>query len=102
MPLICQFLDSETNTFRVCTAEQLQLRQVSDGVAALGFVEPRQKRSDDGTTLLGPDGKPELEGVFVPVINYAINLVKPEEKPKIELAESVPASLTKKAKKSRG
>lgn len=90
--LVIQFLNLSTNTFKVATAESLQLRQIEDGVAALGISETVPKLAEDGTPLVG-----ETQTVFTPLVNYAINLVKPEETPKVELATQMP----KRARKAK-
>ena len=98
MSLIVIFLNQADGSFKAATAETLQLRQIDPKVAALGIVEAKPKKSEDGTPLLTPDGKPELESIYTPLINYPVVLQKVEEAPKVELATEVPPALKRTAK----
>ena len=94
--LIIVLLDQQTNLFKVLTDQTLKLQQNPNtpGVVSLGYIEARPRLGDGNVPLL-KDGKPEMEVVFTPVINYPGNLTQPQ---KIEIANDVPASLKKTSK----
>lgn len=100
MALVIQFLNTDDSTFLATDPQHLQLRQLEPGKAALGVLIPRQKKSPDGTPLVGSDGKPEFESAFVPIIHYPMNISTPQT-PKVELATDVPQSLKKSSRVSR-
>jgi hypothetical protein len=103
--LIVVFLDQATGQFKVCTDKTLQLFQTGDGVTSLGYAEQRPKyvpgTTDPMVQAIGPDGKPETENGFVALLHFNVEIVKPKDQPKIELADSVPSSLTKQSRKPR-
>ncbi len=101
--LIVVFLDQASNTFKVCSEQTLQLKKSGDGVTSLGFVEQRQKYvpggADPVVVAIGPDGKPEMETVFVPLLNFPVDIVAPKDQPKIELATEADVKKVAKRKK---
>lgn len=95
--LIIVFLDQTSGKFKVCTDQTLQLLKTGEGVTSLGYVEQHEKKSPDGVALVPA----EYENGFVPLLNFAVDIVAAKQAPKVELAESVPPSLTKKSRKAR-
>jgi hypothetical protein len=63
----------DNREYLVLNPEQLQLRQLSEGVAGLGVVMAVPATKEDGTQELNEDGTPKLLPVFRPIINYPIN-----------------------------
>jgi hypothetical protein len=100
--LVIVFLDQKSNTFKVATDQTLKLQKTGDGQTSLGYVEARPK------TTAGPEGKPipiigennqpALEMVFVPLINYPVEIVAAAQAPKVELATKIPDALKKTSK----
>jgi len=86
--------------FKVVTDQTLKLQSTGPGQTSLGYIEPRPRKSPDGTPLL-KDGKQELELVFTPLINYAVDVVPAAQAPKVELATKVPDALKKTSKVSK-
>jgi hypothetical protein len=94
--LVIVLLDQRTNSFKVLTNQTLKLQALGPGKTGLGYVEPRQRKSPDGTPLL-KDGKPELEMAFQSFMEFPVDVVLPK---KIELAGSVPETLKASSKVS--
>jgi hypothetical protein len=97
--LVIQFLDYDGSTFLAVPPERLQIRQLEPGKCALGALVDQPKKSEDGTPIVG-----EVVSVFVPLINYAMDIqasqpAKPE--PKVELATEMPKAPKPKGKKAR-
>lgn len=92
MNLVIQFLDSESGTFLAVAPERLQIRQMEPGVCALGSLVDQPKKDDKGTPIVG-----EVQTIFVPLINYVMDIVKPNAPaPKVELASEMPKRRSKK------
>lgn len=74
--------------------EKLQIRQLSDGLAALGTEVIVPVKNEAGEVELDADGKPKTQIGFRPFINYQVNLSvpKPAEVPTVE---AVPVEATK-------
>jgi|SRR5580658_7271315 hypothetical protein len=68
--------------------EKLQIRQLSDGLAALGTEVTIPVKDDKGEVKLDADGKPETQLGFRPFINYNVTLSVPKP------AEATPAVVT--------
>jgi hypothetical protein len=97
MNLVCQFLDSSSGTFIAVAPERLQIRQTEPGNCALGALLDQPKKDEQGNAIVG-----ETVQVFIPLINYKMDIVKPAETeaaPKIELVTEMPKP--KKQRKPR-
>src|SRR5271157_1449228 len=58
--------------------EKLQIRQLSDGLAALGTEVTVPVKKEDGTVETNEDGTPKTQVGFRPFINYSVNLTVPK------------------------
>lgn len=57
--------------------DKLQIRQLQEGVAALGTEVTVPVTKEDGTPELNEDGTPKMQLGFRPFINYSVNLSVP-------------------------
>ena len=73
----------DNNAYLEVTPENLQLRQLSVGQAALGVNLTVPLNNDDGTPKLDADGKPQTAITYYSLVNYAVDIVpaKPSEPP---------------------
>lgn len=58
--------------------DKLQIRQLSDGLAALGTEVIVPVKNEAGEVELDSDGKPKTQVGFRPFINYQVNLSVPK------------------------
>jgi hypothetical protein len=66
--------------------ERLQIRQIADGVAALGIEVTVPLKNEDGTPSLDEKGQQKTQTGYRPFINYQVNLSIPKP------VEAVPAA----------
>jgi hypothetical protein len=100
----------DNNEYVEVAPEKLQIRQISEGLAALGTEVTVPVKDEEGKVKLGENGQPETQVGFRPFINYNVNLQipKPAEavampvveasKPVVE-AKKLPAAKKTKANK---
>ncbi len=78
--------------------EKLQIRQLQDGLSALGTEVIVPVKNEAGEVELDEDGKPKTQIGFRPFINYNVNLVVPkpvEAAPVGRREEAVPVEAVK-------
>jgi hypothetical protein len=86
----------DNDAYLEVTPENLQLRSVGPGQAALGVNITVPVRNEDGTPKLDADGKPQTAIQPLHLINYAVDLIVPggpDWKARAELAEARVAQL---------
>ena len=84
------FLDN--NEFVEVDPVNLQLRQLAAAQSAIGIEVTIPVRNEDGTPKLDDKGDTQMQTVFRPFVNYAVNLSVPPPDPIVaapELAEPV-------------
>lgn len=87
MNLTVMFLDEDSGTFLKAGPERLQVRQLEPNKAALGVLVDRPKVAEDGTPVVG-----ETSTVFVPLINYPMNISAAKaDEPLVQEASSIPS-----------
>ena|SRR5271154_2695876 len=85
--------------------EKLQIRQLSDGLAALGTEVIVPVNGEDGKPELNEDGSTKTQAGFRPFINYSVNLSVPkpvEATPVVAEAKPVDAVKLPAVKKTNG
>jgi hypothetical protein len=83
----------DNNEFLEIDPAKLQLRQISNGQAALGVEVVVPVPGDDGQPKTNEDGTVETRPAFRPLINYPVDLSVPQP-------AKTPAPKKKAAKKS--
>lgn len=86
--------------------EKLQIRQIADGVAALGIEVTVPLKNEDGTPVLDDNGVQKTQTGYRPFINYQVNLSIPkpvEATPAApeQVVEAQPIAVKKSSKAKR-
>jgi hypothetical protein len=68
----------DTNEYVEVAPEKLQIRQLSEGVAALGTEVTVPVLKEDKTPEVNEDGTPKTQVGFRPFINYNVTLQVPQ------------------------
>lgn len=82
--------------------EKLQIRQLQDGLAALGTEVTMPVKNEKGEVELDDDGKAKTQVGFRSFINYNVNLVVPKPAEVTAVATPVEAVKLPAVKKTNG
>jgi hypothetical protein len=81
----------DNNEYVESAPEKLQIRQLSEGVAALGIEVTVPVLKEDKTAELNEDGTPKTQVGFRPFINYNVTLQIPQPAAATAVSPVVPA-----------
>lgn len=96
----------DNNEYVEVAPEKLQIRQIGDGVAALGIEVTVPLKNEDGTNSTNEDGSVKTQTGYRPFINYQVNLSIPKPvdavpAPPEQVVEAKPVASKKSGKAKR-